>query len=192
VKTLANESQERPVGDPELEQLHHLLAIDAVEEAADVCFQDPLDLLAEQHPVENPEGFMRAPPRPEPKRARQEVLLVDGLQHFAQRALYDLVLDGRDTDRAGLPRPRPLGDMHAPDRLMPVLLRAQPLVQVADVLVQMLGVFLFGHPVHARRCILADARERALQGCLIEVMRQRVEPGLRFSLRSLHYLRKSR
>jgi len=30
VKTLANESQERPVGDPALEQLHQLLAIDAV------------------------------------------------------------------------------------------------------------------------------------------------------------------
>jgi hypothetical protein len=80
--------------------------------------------------------------------------------------------------------------VHAPDRLMPVPLRAQPLVQVADILIQVLGVFLFAHPIHTRRRIFADAVERALQGSFIEVMRQRVEPGRRILLRSLHYLRK--
>ena len=42
---------------------------------------------------------MRRPPRPEAKRAGQEVLLVDRLQHHDDRPLRHLVLKGRDAER---------------------------------------------------------------------------------------------
>ncbi len=52
---------------------------------------------------------MRRAPRPEAVRAVEKVLLVDGLQHHRDRALQDLVLEGRDADRSRLRAARPSG-----------------------------------------------------------------------------------
>jgi hypothetical protein len=71
-------------------------------------------------------------------------------------------------------------------------LRPHPFVQPPEVLFQSLPVLLLRDAIHPHRRILADAVVGPLQRHLIQQVRQRVEPCVRISLRSLRYLQKSR
>src|SRR5262249_18740414 len=78
-----------------------------------------------------------------------EVLFEDGLQHFAQGVLDDLVLERRDAQR---PCPAvPLGDVDPSDRLMTPAPGLQPLVPILQVGPQVLPVALLRVPIHACR-----------------------------------------
>src|SRR5258708_10958763 len=67
-----------------------------------------------------------------PVRAFEEILLIDGVQHFARRLLHDLVLQGGYGNRSLLPVF--LGDVAPAQRLGTVLAPFQPLIELLDTL----------------------------------------------------------
>ena len=72
-------------------------------------------------------------------------------------------------------RPRPsasLGDVHAPQRLMPVPLRLQPPVQVLKIRLKCLPILRLAHPVHPHRRVTTQAMKGALQRRHVYQMRQ--------------------
>jgi hypothetical protein len=85
-----------------------------------------------------------------------------------------------------------LRDADPSDRLVPILLRPQPLVQRPEVPLQVLPVLLLGDPVHPHRRLLAQTAVGPLQRRHIDQMGQRMEPSLGLPLRSLRYLQKFR
>jgi hypothetical protein len=189
MQALADESQQRLVGDPGLEHLHQLRAVDAVEEGLDVGLQDPFHP-AEQHPVQGSQRVVRAPTGPKPVRDVSEDRLVNDLQYLPHRGLDDLVLGARDADRSRL---APfLRDVHPPDGLVPVAHRLHPRMQIGNVALQVLPVLLLGDAIHAHRSVLTKAAVRSLQRLLVDEVRQREEDPFRVSLRSLPYLQQSR
>ena len=82
-----------------------------------------------------------------------KVLRINGSYQHGHGALHDLVLKRRQPNRTltpiGLGEPLPLHGR----RLIPPT--AQPLVQVPQVLLQVLGVSFRRHPVDPRRTIFA-------------------------------------
>ena len=93
MQALPDEPHQSLVGNPAAEHLEQNLAVDFVEEGHDVCLHDVVRVPSPDHAVERADRVVRAAARPKPIRAVQEVLLVHGLQHVAQRTLHDLVLD---------------------------------------------------------------------------------------------------
>jgi len=117
VQALADEPHQRFIGHPTSEHLHQLGAAQTVEEGDDVRLDDPVRLVVVHRVVDGAQGIVCPATWPEAVRAFQEILLVDRLQHLADRVLDDLVLDGRDADRSRLATT--LRDVHAADRLVP-------------------------------------------------------------------------
>jgi hypothetical protein len=170
VQALPDEPQQRPIGDPNLEHLLQLLAIQAVEEGHDVSLENPVHLTLVYGPVEGPHGVMGAAPGPEAVRAVQEVLLVDRLQHLAQGVLDPLVLERRNPNRPRLPPF--LRDVDTADRLMAISLRLHPCVQVLEVSLQILPVLFLRDSIHTHCSIFTGAAVGALQGRHIDQMCQ--------------------
>jgi len=71
-----------------------------VEERLDVGVQYPAHLLAVDPDTERIQRIVRAASRPEPVRDSEEVFLVDRVQQRDHRPLDDLVLQGRNRERA--------------------------------------------------------------------------------------------
>jgi hypothetical protein len=82
--------------------------------------------------------------------------------------------------------------MDTSDRLMAVPLRLQPCVQSLEICCQFPPVLLLRDPIHAYRCVGTLPAIGAFEGRHIDQMRQRVELSFGFTLRSFHYLHKSR
>src|SRR5256885_14881754 len=74
--------------------------------------------------------MVRPSSRSKPVRAFEEILLIDGVQHFARRLLHDLVLQGGYGDRSLLPVF--LGDVDPAQRLGTVLAPFEPLIELLD------------------------------------------------------------
>ena len=112
-----------------------------------------------------------APPSgPKAVRAFHKVLLVHRLQHLAHCLLNYLVLHRRYPYR---PRPSAsLGDVHSPQRLMPVPLLLQPLVQLHEIRLKLLPVVLLAHPIHPYRRVTTQTMKGTLQCRHIYQMRQ--------------------
>jgi hypothetical protein len=83
-----------------------------VEERSDVGVQYPAHPPAVDPDTERIQRIVRAAPTPESVRESEEVFLVDHIQQRDHRPLEDLVLKGRDRERA-LPAIR-LGDVDPP------------------------------------------------------------------------------
>jgi hypothetical protein len=79
--------------------------IELGEEVADVRVEHPVHPLAFERDRERVQRIMRTPPRPEPIRETEEVLLVDCVQHLDHRPLDDLVLQRGDPGAAAAARP---------------------------------------------------------------------------------------
>src|SRR5260370_41699064 len=78
--------------------MHQLTQRDRLKTVRDTRFHPP----AAPPPglIDNDlEGVMRAPPRTEPERAREEIRLEHGLQHDFQRSLHNAVTHGRNRQR---------------------------------------------------------------------------------------------
>jgi hypothetical protein len=153
VQAFADEPQDRPVGHPPVEHLHQVFSVHTVEEGHHVKLQNPVRLALIHRPGQSPHGIVGTAAGPKAVRAVQEVLLIDGLQHFAQCTLNHLVLGGRDADR-----PRPaliLGNVHPSDRLMTISLRPRALVQAIQIALQLLPVLFLRDAVHPNRRIPA-------------------------------------
>ena len=92
------EFQDRLVTYTFLNRMHQLIQRDRLETVSDIRFHHP----AASPPglIDNDlEGVMRAPPRTEPERAREEIRLEHGLQHDFQRGLHNTVTHGRNRQR---------------------------------------------------------------------------------------------
>ena len=169
-QTLPDQPPQRPVGYPNPEHLLKLGAIQTVEEGLDVRLQNPAHLALVHRAVQRTNRIVGTASGPESIRALLKVLLVHRLQHLAHRLLDHLVLHRRYPYRA---RPSAsLGDVHAPQRLMPVPLRLQPPVQVLKIRLERLPVLRLAHPVHPHRRVLAQPVKGALQRRHIHQVRQ--------------------
>src|SRR5262249_39936650 len=100
--------------------------IHAVEERLDVRLRHPPHLTGVSQTIKGSDRLVRSSTRPETVRAVPEVLLIHGFQHFADRALYDLVLQARHAQGTHLPVR--LGDVGPANRLVPIPSGLQSLV----------------------------------------------------------------
>src|SRR5262249_13369525 len=118
-------------------------------------------------------------------RAIQEVLLVDGLQHVAQRTLYDLVLDRRYADRSS--PAVVLRDVNPANWLVTVLPRLHPYSQCLQVHREPFAVLTDRHGIDAHGRVAAQVPIRTFERCLVNEVSQREDPLFRMSFRSLRY-----
>ena len=167
---LADESHQRPISHPNLEQLLQFGAVQTVEEGHDVRLQNPTHLAPVNHPVQSADRPVGITSRPEPRGAVKKVLLVDGFQHVAHGTLDHLVLECRNPDRSR--PPSVFGDVHSSDRLVSIPLRPEPLVQVLEIALQVLPVLVLGDAIHPNRSVLPDAPVGGLQRGHIQQMCQ--------------------
>ncbi len=127
---------------------HQPLVIECVEEAADIRIQDPTHLLLRDPHPQRIKSLVLAAARAEPVAEAGEVLLVDRVQDPHRGLLDDLVLQGRDAQRAHAPvgfrDPRTLRGL----RTVATTLHA--LVQSGDTRAQILAVGVPRHAVHSR------------------------------------------
>jgi hypothetical protein len=115
--------------------------------------------------------MVRAATLPNAVRAVGEVWLVDRFQQHRSRSLDQLLLKGRLADRTLSPIV-----LFEPDALYwgrLVAPAAQALVQVAQILVEVFGVFLRRHPIDPRGTGLARVAVRLPQKVYINQVRQR-------------------
>ena len=146
---------------------------DLVEERPDVGVQYEAHLLAVDPDTERIQRIMRAAPGPEPIREPEEVLLVDRVQQRDHRPLDDLVLQGRDRERA-LPAIR-LGNVDPPGRQCPIRSPLDPVVQILEISLKVCLVVLPRQPIHAGRGVLLELEERLLQQVDVDVVEERGE-----------------
>src|SRR6202030_2717677 len=109
-----DQADDAPVADPLLQEVDQAFLTDLIEERPDVGVHYPVHLSAFDPDTERIHRIMRAAPRPEPIREPEEVFLVDRVQQRSYRPLDDLVLQGRNRNRA-LPAIR-LRDIDPPAR----------------------------------------------------------------------------
>ena len=95
-----------------LDEADQPVLADRIEERAEVGVDDEAHPAALDPDHQRSHRIMRAAPGPEPIREPDEVFLVDRVEHHRRCPLHDLVLKGRDRQRA-LPSIR-LRDVNPP------------------------------------------------------------------------------
>ena len=102
-----------------------------VQEAANIGIEHPGHALAHDRRMERRQSLMRVSPRPEAVGEPEKVDFVDRAQHLADRALDDLVLQGRDAEWT----PTAIGfrEVDTPNRLWPVAPGVDPDTEVLEV-----------------------------------------------------------
>src|SRR5258708_8442809 len=126
---------------------------DRVEVLAYIDIQHPVLSLPRDDAVQFAQRLVRRAPRSEAIRARQEVLLVNGLQNHGDRPLCHLVLEGRDAERPS--RAVRLGDVASAHRRCLIATGLDAFEKVHKVGLQVRLVALRRHTVDAGRAILA-------------------------------------
>src|SRR6266571_3648267 len=96
-----------------------------------------------------------------PVRDSEELFLVDRVQQRDHRPLDDLVLQGRDRERA-LPAVR-LGYVDPPRRQCPIRSPLDPVVQVLELALEVCFVVRPRQSIHTRRCVLLEFEERLFE-----------------------------
>src|SRR5713226_4120396 len=114
-----------------LQEADQPLLVDLVEERSDVGVQYEAHLLAVDSDAERIQRIVRATPRPEPIRDAEEVLLVDRVQQRDHSPLDNLVLQGRNRERA-LPAIR-LGYVDPSAWPRPIRSALDPVVQIFEI-----------------------------------------------------------
>src|SRR5436305_15352264 len=132
-----------------------------VEERLDVGVRYPAHLPAVDPDTERIQRIVRAASRPEPVRDSEEVFLVDRVQQRDHRPLDNLVLQGRDRERA-LPAVR-LGYVDPPRRQCPIRSPLDPVVQVLELALEPCLVVFPRQPIYTRRGILLEFVERLFE-----------------------------
>ena len=163
-----------------------MVAVEIVEESADVGVNDPVDLPPFHSDRDGIERIVRPAPRPEAVAEPEELRLKDRHQnHIRHRPLENLVLQRRNAERS-LPSIL-LGYEHPPGRRRPVRAPVNATVQVGQSAFQSVRVHLPRHTVHARRRVLPQGVERVVQDIDRHMVEQRHKTLFRVPLRSLSY-----
>jgi hypothetical protein len=128
---------------------------------------------------------MCRPSRPEAERARQEVLLVDGLQHHDDRPLCHLVLEGRDAERSL--RAIRFRDVDPAHRRSDIAAGLDALQEVQQLGLQVRLVIRRCHTVDAGRSILARQPIRLSHPFQVDDLVQRGQRCPRLRSRQFRY-----
>lgn len=110
--------------------------------------QDPIGLSLMQCTVEGSKRIVRAAAWAVAIRAVQEQRLIDRFQDLSQCSLDNLVFQTADPQCSRLALP--FRDVDPLDDLVAPLALPQPLMQVAEVVLQLLAIVLFRDPILAR------------------------------------------
>jgi site-specific DNA recombinase len=114
LQPLVDHAPDDTVRDPSVEEAPQMAVRYGVEAPLDVDVQHPPQALRHERCTEIVQRIVRRPAWSEAVRARQEILLVDGLQQHDDRPLRHLVLEGHDAKRPL--RPIRLRDVRAARR----------------------------------------------------------------------------
>ena len=171
-----DEPEDSRVGDPARQHPQQPLVVNRVEEAANIGIEHPGHALAHDRRMERRQSLMRVSPRPEAVGEPEKVDFVDRAQHLGNRALDDLVLQGRDAEWT----PTAIGfrDVDTPNRLWPVAPGMDPYAEVLKVDLQVLLVVCHRDPVDSRTCLPLLTPERSFERRDVNVVQQSREPGL--------------
>jgi site-specific DNA recombinase len=163
LEPFANQAQQYPVSYPMLEKLPQVVMIQVVKELADIHFEYPAALEAHRLLPKRLQGLVRRSFGPETIRAVREVVLVDRFQQHDDRPLENLVLQGWDSDRAGLGFRVPFRNVHPPDRRSSIRAGFHAVEQPLEVSLQIGLILGRRHSVYARGCVLPGPPVRFLQ-----------------------------
>ena len=159
-----------------LQEANQPFLTDFIEERSDVGVQYPAHLPAVDPDTERIQRIVRAASRPESVRVSEEIFLVDRVQQRDHRPLDDLVLQGRDRERA-LSAVR-LGYVHSPGRQCPKRSPLDPVIQLLEPALEACLVVRPRQSIHARRGILLKLVERLFEQVDADVVEERGEPLL--------------
>ncbi len=158
---------------------HHLqqpLVVNRVKETADVGIEHPVHALAHDRCMQCIQRHVRVASWPEAIGEPAEVGLIDGTEHFSDRALDDLILQSGHSkwpfSAIGF------GNVNAPHRLWPVATRVDSIAEIMEILLQSFFVLRHSHPIDTCACLPLLSSKCPVKGSLIDVMQQRGEPGL--------------
>jgi len=177
VQPLADQTQQDAVLHPLAKHGPELAMVEGVEEAVEVQLQHPAALHRHGPLPEILQRLVRGAAGPKPIRAGEKRLLVDRLEHHADGALEDLVLEGRNPNRAGLLAARPFRDVHPSDRRRSVASRLHAVQQGVEVPLQVDGVLVCGLVIDADGPVLAGAPVGLPQEVHVDVVREGAERG---------------
>ena len=118
---------------------------------------------------------VRVAPWPEAIGEPAKVGLIDGTKHFSDRALDDLILQGRHSkwpfSAIGF------WNVNTSHRLWPVATRVDSFAEIVKILLQPLFVLRHSHPIDACACLPLLPSECTMKRIQIDVMQQCSEPG---------------
>ena len=150
--------------------------VHGIKEFANVRVEYPIHVLRHQCRVKRRQRLVRISSGAKPIGESEEVDLINGIQHFSNRSLYNFIFQCRDTQRPltaiGL------GDKHAAYRQRPVAPGVDLCAERLQIAPQMLLVDRHRHPVDSRARVPFEPCERARQGCDIDMMEQRRKAGV--------------
>src|ERR1700694_2424912 len=157
-----------------LEELHKPRVIEAAEVVAVVRVEHPPHPPTLDPDRERVPRMMLGAPGPKPVGETDEVLLIDRVQHLGHRPLEDLVFQRSDPER---PQPPVLLRYVRPTRrFRPIRASVNASMEIPEVALQLLPVFLPRHTVDAGGSARADRPARRLQPLHGHVMQKRGEP----------------
>jgi hypothetical protein len=153
---------------------------------SDVDLQDPPATNLHQPMPERVQRLVCRAARPEPVRAVQKVLFIDGLQDHDNRTLEDLILKCGNADGPGL-RPGPLRDVHPSHRRCLVAPGLGPVQQRPEVALQVLCIVLRRLSVHSHGPVLASESIRLFHPVDVDMVGERRQRRLRRLPRQFRY-----
>ncbi len=152
------------------------LLADRIEEAPNVCVENPVHPGTLDRHRQCIQRVMRAACGPKPVREAEEVFLIDRVEHRDDRALDNLVFQRRDTQR-----PLPAIGLRyepPPDGQCPIRAAMDPSMQVVEVALQACLVVLPRHSIHTGCGTALERQERVPQQVGRDMVQQRGEPLL--------------
>src|SRR5437879_3062077 len=185
VQPLRDQPQQTPILHPVLEEHSQRALVQFIEERLDVRVEHVAHPPLEDRSFQRGQRVVRAAPRTEPVRTRQEVLLVNRRQYPRHRGLHNLVLDGGNPNRS---EPGPLLWHVTPtNRRCHILPGPQSLVQPLQMAPEILLILRRSHSIDPGAAPLLQRCPRRLQRLYRQQVRQRREPQLPIPSRLLGY-----
>src|ERR1019366_120275 len=151
VQPFLDESHDALVPDSVLDKLHQPFMDKGSKEVPNVGVEHPVHLLFRDADRGRVQRLVRAASRSEPIRKAEKIRFIDGAAHLSHRALDDLVLQCRHSER-----PKPpvcFRYVRSANRLCPVRSSRQPRREVLEVGLQVLAVVPPRLAVYAGGCV---------------------------------------
>src|SRR5690606_25235607 len=151
MEPFANQTQDDSIAYPVLQQFTQTTVVQSIEELLDIDIENPLDTQVHRLVPEAFQGSMSRATATESVGAVVEVPLIDRFQDHHDRALQDLVLDGRNSDRAGLGGRASFRNVDAPHRWGAVRATLGAVQERPEVLLKVRFIVRPGLAIDARR-----------------------------------------